>query len=176
MGSLLALGMLALATVEGPAPVAWAADPCCAITAIDAKTGVVTAVETDTGRSFEFKVADAALLKTLKVGQKISADLKAGTVTLPSAKPGLKPVRVRITKAEPPGAAAAAPRRQRTGAGGIGRSAPPVKVTAGDLRGDENQAKACREVGGEWRCTVVSTGSSPGPEDDVVSCHCIRNQ
>jgi hypothetical protein len=49
-------------------------------------------------------VKDPALLTSLKVGQEISADLKAMTVTLPAAKPGAKPVQVRILKAKPTGA------------------------------------------------------------------------
>ncbi len=173
--NLLMLAMLALAAADLSAPPARAIEPCCSITGIDARTGVVTAKEISTGRSFEFKVTDAALLKTLKVGQKITADLKAMTVTLPPARPGVKAVQLKIMKAEPVGAASAMS-RPRAAAGGIGRSSPPVKVTPEDLRGDESQASACKAAGGEWRCTVVSTGSSPGPEDDTVSCHCIRNQ
>jgi hypothetical protein len=84
-----------------PAPAAYAGEPCCSVTAIDAKTGVVTAKEAATGRAFQFQVKDAAMLKSLKVGQEIPADLKAMTVTLPAAKPGAKPVQVRIHKAEP---------------------------------------------------------------------------
>jgi hypothetical protein len=79
------------------------------ITAIDAKTGVVTAKETATGRAFQFQVKDAALLKSLKVGQKISADLNAMTVTMPAVRPGSKAVQLRITKAEPGGRLASPP-------------------------------------------------------------------
>ncbi len=86
------------------APASPAAEPVGAkITAIDAKTGMVTAKETTTGRAFQFQVKDAALLKSLKVGQKISADLKAMTVMLSAARPGAKAVQVRILKAEPVG-------------------------------------------------------------------------
>jgi hypothetical protein len=31
----------------------------------------------------------------------------------------------------------------------------------------------CKAKNGEFRCTVVSTGSNPGPEDDTISCVCI---
>jgi Cu/Ag efflux protein CusF len=54
--------------------VAWTLTPCCDITAIDAKTTTVTAKETRTGRTFQFKVADQALLRGLKVGQAVHAD------------------------------------------------------------------------------------------------------
>lgn len=150
------------------------------ITAINAKTGVVIA-KTATGRTFQFKVGDAALLKSLKVGLKISGDLQAMTVTLPAARPGAQAVQVRILKAEPVGrpaeplgqtgqAAQSTASQGRLGTGGR----PPTKLeTPG---GDPAHEKACKEAGGEWRCTVVSTGSKPGPEDDVVSCHCIRTK
>src|SRR3990172_10725758 len=79
------------------------------ITAIDRAKGLVTAKVTATGRAFQFLVKDAALLKSLKVGQKISADLKAMTVTLPGAKPGAKTVQLKIMKADPVAAPAGPP-------------------------------------------------------------------
>lgn len=177
-GSVILLIVLAAALAQA----ALAAEPVGAkITAINAKTGVVTANETATGRMLQFKVADAALLKSLKVGLKISGDLHAMTVTLPAARPGAKAVQVRILKAEPVGrpaepvgqtgqAAQSTASQGRLGTGGR----PPTKLeTPG---GDPAHEKACKEAGGEWRCTVVSTGSKPGPEDDVVSCHCIRTK
>lgn len=72
---------LALATVSWPAP-ADASEPCCNITAIHAKTQTVTARETKTGRTFQFKVADATLLRGLKVGQAVHADFKTMKVSL----------------------------------------------------------------------------------------------
>jgi hypothetical protein len=50
-----------------------AVTPCCAIVEI-AASGVVTARETATGRTFEFQVADRRLLATLKTGQAVHAD------------------------------------------------------------------------------------------------------
>ncbi len=44
---------------------------------------------------------DAAQLTLFKVGQKISVDLKAMMVTLPAARPGAKPVQVRILEVQP---------------------------------------------------------------------------
>lgn len=103
-GSLIPASVILLLVLAVLAAVAPTAEPVGAkITAIDAKSGVVTAQETATGRAFQFQVKDAALLKALKVGQKISADLKAMTVTLPAARPGAKAVQVRILKAEPVG-------------------------------------------------------------------------
>src|SRR5207237_8426000 len=74
------LGALLLA-VLALAPRAEAADPCCAITAINAHTGVVTAKETATGRTFEFHVPDAKLLSSLKVGQGVFANFTSKQVS-----------------------------------------------------------------------------------------------
>ena len=50
--------------------------PCCVITVIDARTGVVTAAENKNKRTFEFKVGDGKLPQALKVGQPVYADWK----------------------------------------------------------------------------------------------------
>ena len=76
---------LALATLAWVPPAA-AGVPCCAITAIqpdpaDPVGGIVSARETATGRTFQFKVS-AKLLKGLKVGQAIYADFKTMKVSL----------------------------------------------------------------------------------------------
>jgi hypothetical protein len=73
--------VLALGTLIGFAP-ADASEPCCAITALDAKTQTATAKETKTGRTFQFKVADTKVLSTLKVGQPVHADFKTMKVSL----------------------------------------------------------------------------------------------
>src|SRR5688572_7155047 len=59
-----------------------AGEPCCGITAIDTKTQTVTARETKTGRTFQFKVADARALTSLKVGQAVHADFTTMKVSL----------------------------------------------------------------------------------------------
>jgi hypothetical protein len=63
-----------------PAPTPPAA--CCSITAINTSTGVVTAKENATGKIFQFKVANAALLNSLKVGQGVYANFATGQVSL----------------------------------------------------------------------------------------------
>lgn len=70
-----------------PAPEVGASEPCCSVTAIDAKTGLVTAQETATSKTFDFRVKDKALLKTLKVGAQESADFGTQKVTIHSATP-----------------------------------------------------------------------------------------
>lgn len=77
------------------------------IFSIDAKTGTVAGKEIATGRLFEFQVKDAALLRSLKVGQEFRADLASMTALLPASRPGATAVPVRILKAEPVGAQAA---------------------------------------------------------------------
>lgn len=59
-----------------------AAAPCCSITSIDLRSGTVTARELTGKRTFQFKVADAALLKSLKVGQSLFADTAFRKVSL----------------------------------------------------------------------------------------------
>jgi Cu/Ag efflux protein CusF len=62
-------------------------EPCCAITSIDAATGVVTAKAKSTGQSFQFKVADAALLSSLKTGQAVYANFKTQQVSVDGLEP-----------------------------------------------------------------------------------------
>lgn len=69
------------------APEARAAQPCCEITAIDTRTGVVAAKEVRTGKTFQFKVTNASLLKTLKVGQKVWANFGTHQVSVDGASP-----------------------------------------------------------------------------------------
>lgn len=59
-----------------------AGEPCCSIAAIDANARMVTARETKSGRTFQFKLADARTLGQLKVGQAVHADFKTMTVSV----------------------------------------------------------------------------------------------
>ncbi len=52
---------------------------------IDLAKALVTAREEGAGRTVQFKVTDAALLKSLQVGQKVPADWGAGKVTVEGA-------------------------------------------------------------------------------------------
>jgi hypothetical protein len=78
--------------VIGPAEGAAKADvtpvePCCNITALNLATGIVTAREGATGRTFRFEVKDAALLKSLKVGQAVFADFGSSKVRIHGVEP-----------------------------------------------------------------------------------------
>lgn len=67
-------------------PPAFALDPCCNITAIG-KRGLVTAKVTATGKTFQFQVTDQALMKSLRVGQKIYADFGTQKVSVNGLEP-----------------------------------------------------------------------------------------
>ena len=88
----LLLGIVLLA-VAALALRAEAATPCCGITAINTKTGVVTAKVLATGKTFQFKVDQlgpidgAKLLNSLKVGQQIYADFKTHKVSVNGLAP-----------------------------------------------------------------------------------------
>src|SRR5882762_6253046 len=61
--------------------------PCCQITSIDEAAGVVTAKVNSTGQTFQFKVANAALLHSLKVGQGVFANFKTHQVSVDGVQP-----------------------------------------------------------------------------------------
>ena len=56
-------------------------------TAIDANTHTVTARENSTGKMFQFKVTNAALLNSLKVGQGVYANFAASQVSVVNGAP-----------------------------------------------------------------------------------------
>ena len=58
------------------------AEPCCGITDIDTKKGVVSASETTTGRQFKFRLTNPILVHRIKVGQGVEADFAAGKATV----------------------------------------------------------------------------------------------
>lgn len=70
----------ALLVLAGPAPSAGAAE-CCAITAINLRTGVVTA-EDPAKRRFFVHVDNAVLLNRLKAGQAVDVDERNGIATI----------------------------------------------------------------------------------------------
>lgn len=63
------------------------AAPCCGITNINAAAGVVTARDLKSGRVFRFQVNDAALLKSMRVGQQVYADFTNNKVRIHGAQP-----------------------------------------------------------------------------------------
>lgn len=55
---------------------------CCAVTALDSRTGIVTAKVTATSATFEFKVTNTKLLATLHPGSPVFANFKTKQVSL----------------------------------------------------------------------------------------------
>jgi len=78
---------LLLTILAGLRGVAFGANPCCAIQSIDQATGVATAVNSTSGRTFQFKVGDARLLASLKVGQMVYANFGTGKVSVSGIQP-----------------------------------------------------------------------------------------
>ncbi len=136
---LILASFLAIVLLATPA---WAATPCCNVTAIDARTGMVTAREKATGRTFQFKVTNPAQLRGLKVGQAVAADFKTGKVSVHLA--GAAPINgVLVKPAEPVGqgmsstasAATSGSKKTRTTGGGLDSIKPDtsnVKASEGD--------------------------------------------
>lgn len=94
--------------------------PCCAVTAVDSKAGIVTATENATGRSFTFK-ANATVLSGLRAGSPIYANFTSRQVSTngvapccaivslsaASASAGVSPVPKALVPSQPPSAAPA---------------------------------------------------------------------
>ncbi|HYL61156.1 MAG TPA: hypothetical protein VE077_00920 [Candidatus Methylomirabilis sp.] len=57
-------------------------NPCCQVTGINSTTGVVTAKVNSSGQTFQFTINDAALLKSLRVGQGVYANFKTNQLSL----------------------------------------------------------------------------------------------
>lgn len=84
LAPLIAVGFVSLALF----PVcAVAQGPCCSITAIDQRTGIVTGKVNATSQLFEFKLTNPALLQSLKVGEAIYANFTARQVSLDGKSP-----------------------------------------------------------------------------------------
>ncbi len=87
MGVFRLLAVLVVLGAVGWADDSFSSEPCCSITAIDAKAGTVTAREIGSKRTFQFQVSDAALLRSLRVGQAIAADFKTRKVSVDPQEP-----------------------------------------------------------------------------------------
>jgi hypothetical protein len=69
------------------ATAARAGTPCCEITNINTRTGMVTAKVNATGQTFQFSMRNRAQLTQLQVGQAVYANLKANQVSLDGNTP-----------------------------------------------------------------------------------------
>jgi len=84
LGTGLIIGALIAVSVP---PEVSAATPCCTITSIDMKTGIVTGKDTATGETFEFKLGNAAQIRNIKIGDQVSTDFQNREVTVHSFQP-----------------------------------------------------------------------------------------
>jgi hypothetical protein len=64
-----------------------AGTPCCSITTVDRKTGIVTAKNNATGETFEFRLRDAAQVGNIRIGDQVSTDVRTRQVTVHSFQP-----------------------------------------------------------------------------------------
>ena len=85
LGMALILG--ASMAVSVPTKVSAVLPPDGVITAIDVKTGIVTAKITATGETFEIKPGNAAQIRNIKIGDPVSTDFQTGSVTVHSFQP-----------------------------------------------------------------------------------------
>jgi GH25 family lysozyme M1 (1,4-beta-N-acetylmuramidase) len=115
-------------TLPAPAPPA----ACCAITSIDTNAGVVTAKVNANGNIFRFKVTDAALLNSLKVGQAVYATFTSNQVSLDGttaccaiiSPPAPPPVKAAAPNPAPP----PPPLPPAGGTSGNSPASPPTKT------------------------------------------------
>jgi hypothetical protein len=124
---------------QSPAPTP---PPCCAITNIDSRSGVVTAQQLPSGQALQF-MAPASLLPNLKVGQRVWLDQRTQIVSVEGA---LNCCRLATAGAAQgsTGSAATAQKGSKTSRGGLDSIKPgdippvtasPEPTTAGAIRG-----------------------------------------
>ncbi|MGA8752284.1 hypothetical protein [Candidatus Deferrimicrobium sp.] len=78
-----------------------AGTPCCSITTVDRKTGIVTAKNTATGETFKFRLSDAAQIGNIKIGDQVSTDFQTRQVTVHSFQPA-EGILIRTPRPRPP--------------------------------------------------------------------------
>jgi hypothetical protein len=134
---------------------ATAAAPCCAITAIDQRTGIVTAVDSADNSTIQFKPA-ASLLRSLKVGQKVYVDPRTRKVSLDGAAPCCNAVSVK--PAEPVGKPTTAVPASTTA-----RPAEPVSKPNAAVRAavDPRPAEPAGEPQASSQAASSTAGSNP---------------
>jgi hypothetical protein len=169
--------VIALAAIGLPA---YALNPCCSVTGVNAKTGMVTAKETATDRTFQFK-ANAALLKTLSVGSPIYANFSTKQVSTNGLAPcctivslsAAKPVAA-SSKIAPASATLAAPVSSAVNSSSSMPSGT-AKAVSGGFQCDSSGVCYC--TGGKNSADCQALGSDPrcGTKigcDGLGRCYC----
>ena len=88
---------LALAAGE-----AYSVEPCCGITSVNVKSGLVKARALDGSRTFQFTVKDKSTLSQLRVGQQIYADFGTRQVSINEGKPCCAMTHLKSVRAKAP--------------------------------------------------------------------------
>jgi len=104
--------------------------PCCDITKIDTRSGVVSAVVKQSGQPFEFRVTDANLLKSLKIGQGVYANFTTHQVSVNGIAPCCSITQAPAAGATSLGAATGAGK----GAGQVNPAQPCCSITGVDAQ------------------------------------------
>jgi hypothetical protein len=78
-----------------------AGTPCCTVTTVNVKTGIVTAKNTATGETFKFRLVEAAQIGNIKVGDQVSTDFQTRQVTVHSFQPA-EGILMRTPRPRPP--------------------------------------------------------------------------
>ena len=119
--------LAAILVVAALGPQAVAVDACCSIAAVDSSSGVVTAREKATSRSFRFVVPNAQLLGSLHAGQDVYANFVRRQASLDGSTACCRIVQLQslAEATNPPssaGPAAASAARSLLGSGSAGTS------------------------------------------------------
>lgn len=186
--SIIALVVVVLASVL------IAAEPVGVIAKLDVRKGLVV-VKTDSNQLIEYTLANSEQIKDLEAGQKVTFDLQAGILSLQRQQLRIKQYALPdTTLARKLGAGefnvtfsrglltfkntatGATAQMASSGSNPLQQGKPTIRVMAekGTPGGGGGVGPGSCPAGYEERCVIASTGSSPGPEDDVVSCTCIR--
>jgi hypothetical protein len=93
--------LLGASTAVSVPPEVGAGTPCCRVTAVDGKTGIVTAKNTATGETFKIRLGDAAQTGNIKIGDQVSTDFQTRQVTVHSFQP-VEGILMRTPRPRPP--------------------------------------------------------------------------
>jgi len=86
--SVLGMALLLAASIAlSVPPEVGAGAPCCSVTSVDKKTGVVKAKDADTGETFEIRLHDATQTGNIRTGDRVSTDFETRQVTIHSFQP-----------------------------------------------------------------------------------------
>ena len=189
----LKIGILTLSLIALALPL-WASEPCCnigVVARVNAKAGTL-AVKLATNEIIELSVDNAEPVG-VKAGDRVTVDFAAGSLLAGEQRFVLKKFALpKMTVAQALGAGEYEVKVQKSNmvvvrnlTTGKAKSYRRMETTGpGGVQTDIMKTKVTKPTGGvgpgscpegyEERCVTVSTGSSPGKEDDVISCTCIR--